>query len=163
MRFHRFLLILAATALLAQVPPAATAGRGRQAGAGVAAVKKALDLSDQQVQQLVQLRREEQKALQPVREQMREKRQALQTARQSASPNPTAIGQLVIDLQGLQKEVQAKNEDYHAKALALLDDAQKAKLKDLQQAARARPMVQGGTLLNLLLPPARGAGRGVIP
>lgn len=157
MSVHRFLLALSATVLLAQTT---------QLGPGVAAVKSALGLSDQQVQQLVQLRKDEQQALQPTREKMREKRQALMTERQAANPNPTAIGQLVIDIQGLQKQIQTANQASHVQALAVLDDAQKAKLKELDQTARTeRAAIRGAEMLNLLLMPAqgRGPGRGMMP
>ena len=157
MSIHRILLILSATALMAQPP---------QGQPGLAAVKGTLGLSDQQVQQLVQLRKDEQQALQPVREHMREKRQAFQAARQAANPDPAVIGQLVIDMQGLQKQVQTANLDYHNRALALLDSPQQTKLKELDQAARTeRAAIRGATVLNLLLPPmqGRGPGRGMMP
>ena len=164
MRIHGFILGLTAAVLLAQPTPRPRAG----AAPGVAAVKTYLGLSDQQVQQLVELRREEQQLLQPIREQMREKAPALKAALQAANPNPTTIGQLTLDLQNLRKQVAALNEAYHAKALALLDSAQKEKLDDLvaaaRNAARGRPIVQGATLLNLLAAPEPPAGAGrVLP
>jgi hypothetical protein len=162
MRIHRFILGLTAAVLLAQPTP-----RPRAAAApGIPAVKNYLGLSDQQVQQLVELRREEQQLLQPIREQMREKAQALSAARQAANPDPTTVGQLTLDLQNLRKQVAAIDEAYHAKALALLESAQKEKLDELAAAARraerGRPIVQGATLLNLLAapePPPADAGR----
>jgi hypothetical protein len=64
----------------------------------------------------------------------------------------------------LRKEVAAVNEAYHAKALALLDSAQKQKLDELVAAARraerGRPIVRGATLLNLLPAPEPPAGAG---
>jgi hypothetical protein len=118
MKIYRLLLILTASVLVAQAPPARRMP-GAGAGQGLPAVKAFLNLSDAQVQQLIQLRRDEQQALQPIRQQIR-----------------------------------TINEDYHNRALALLDDAQKEKLQKLQQAARARPMARGAGALNLLLPPA---------
>ena len=160
MRIHGFILGLTAAVLLAQPTPRPGAG----AAPGVAAVKTYLGLSDQQVQQLVELRREEQQLLQPIRERIREKAQALRAARQAATPDPTTVGQLMLDLQNLRKEVTAINEGYHAKALAMLDSAQKEKLDDLVAAARraerGRPIVRGATLLNLLSAPETPAGAG---
>ena len=167
MRFHRIILGLTAAVLLAQTAPAQVApGRGAQRGQGVAAVRNFLSLTDQQVQQLLQLSRQEQEALQPLREQIREKTQALNAARKAATPNPGAIGQLVIDLQNLREQVRTSNEGFRTKAVALLDAGQQEKLTRLQQAAtmaaRTRQAVNGATALNLLLPPlpARAGGRG---
>ena len=165
MRIHRFVLGLAAGVLLAQPTPTRPAA---PPAPGIAAVQNYLGLSDQQVQRLVQLRREEEQVLQPLRQQQREKAQALREARQSANPNPTTIGQLILDLQNLRKDLVVINEAYHSKALALLDSAQKAKLDELeaaaQRAARARPVLRGATLLNLLAAPEPPAGAGrVVP
>jgi len=166
MRFHRFILGLTATVLLAQPMPMPRPGAG--AAPGIAAVKTYLGLSDQQVQQLVELRREEEQLLQPLREQMREKAPALRAALQASNPDPTTVGQLTLDLQNLRRQVAAINEAYHTKALALLDSAQKEKLDDLVAAARraerGRPIVRGATLLNLLAAPEPPAGAGrVLP
>ena len=165
MRIHKFLLVFAAAVLAAQtstVPgPRAGARGGARAGK---AVQTALGLSDQQLQQLVQLRQDERPVLQPVREQMKSKREALQAARQAPNPNPTQIGQLTIDMQNLHKQVQAINEDYHNRALAVLDEAQKTKLKNLENGGLMRPAARGAVALNLLLPrEARRAPRRANP
>ena len=164
MRIHGFVLGLTAAVLLAQPMPRP----GAEGAPGIAAVKTYLGLSDQQVQAMVQLRREEQQLLQPLREQMREKAPALRAALQAANPDPTTIGQLTLDLQNLRKRIAALDEDYRAQALALLDSAQKEKLDALVAAARTaergRPIVRGATMLNLLAAPEPpvGAGR-VLP
>ncbi len=153
-----FMGLAAAGVLLAQTAPRP----GAAPPPGVAAVKEFLGLSDQQMQQLTQLRSEEQQLLQPLREQIRVKAQALQEAQKAASPNPTVVGQLVLDLQNLRKQIAAINGAYHAKAMALLDSAQKEKLETLAQAAqranRARLAINGATALNLLAPPQAPAG-----
>lgn len=160
MHIRRFALGLAAAAvLLAQPTP-----RPGAAAPGISAVKDFLGLSDQQVQQLVEMRREEQQVLQPLRQQVREKAQALREAQQAATPNPTTVGQLILDLQSLRKQVAAVNESYHTKALSLLDATQKEKLANLEQAIqranRARPAINGATALNLLAAPPPQAQAG---
>ena len=166
MRVSRLLLGLTTGVLLAQTPaPPAGAGQGALARPAVRALQTALGLSDTQVQQLVQLRKDEQQILQPVRQQVRDKRQALETAREAANPNPTTVGQLVLDLQKLQAQVRSTNEDYHSRALAALDATQKDKLQDLQSGtqrpARVGPVLMAARALNLLPPPQRPAGRGL--
>jgi len=135
-------------------------GQGAPGRPALEAVKAALELSDQQVQQLVQLRKEEQEILQPLRQQVQEKRKALREAREAANPNPAAVGQAVLDLQKLTGQIRTVNETYHTKALSLLDATQKEKLQTLEQATervmRARQAANGARVLNLLLPPDRG-------
>jgi Spy/CpxP family protein refolding chaperone len=134
-------------------------GQGALQRPAVKALQSALGLSDQQVQQLVQLRKDEAQALQPIRQQVREKREALQEAREAATPNPTTVGQLVLDLQKLEAQVRSINEDYHNRALAVLDAAQRDKLDDLQKGgqrpARAGAVIAAARALNLLPPPQR--------
>ena len=91
MRVSRFLLGLTTAVLLAQTatPPTGT-GQGAAGRPAVKALQAALGLGDQQVQQLVQLRNDELQVLPPIRQQVRDKREALQTARESANPNPTS-------------------------------------------------------------------------
>jgi len=145
---------LSTAVLLAQTAPTTDAPRPAQRRAAMAATKTFLGLSDQQVQQLVQLRREERESLQPVRLQMKEKAQALRQARQSASPDPAVVGQLVLDMQNLREQVRSINAGYRTRALDLLDATQKEKVQNLQKAAermrRTRRVVAGASALNLL-------------
>ena len=108
----------------------------------------------------MQLRQEEQGVVQPIRQQVQEKRKALREAREAANPNPATVGQLVLDLQKLVSQIRTVNETYHTKALSLLDATQKEKLQTLEQATervmRARQAANGARALNLLLPPDRG-------
>jgi hypothetical protein len=150
MRFHGLLLILSTTVLLAQAPPPARAE-----------LKSFLGLTDQQLTQLVQLRRDEQAALRPIREQMAVKAKALRDAMAAGAPDAAAVGQLTLDVRNLRQQVIQANQDYHNQALGLLDDAQKTKLQTLQRLMRLRPAVDAATALNLLLPPPQRMGPGM--
>ena len=113
MKIHRLLLVLTATVLLAQAPPARRA-QGARPGQGIQAVKTFLNLSDAQVQQLVQLRRDEQQALQPIRQQIRTinedyhnlalallddaQKEKLQKLQQAARARPVARGAGALNL-----------------------------------------------------------------
>ena len=70
------------------------------------AAKEALGLRDEQVTQLLELRKQQREALAPIFQQMREKRTALREAIQAGSPDATAIGNLVVGTQSLRKKVQ---------------------------------------------------------
>jgi hypothetical protein len=155
--------LIATVVLFAQTP-----GRPRvaaPAGQAQTALKTALGLSDGQISQLVQLRKDEVQALQPIRPQVQEAAKALRDAMAAANPDPAAVGKLILQLRGLREQVQQTNKSYHDRALALLDDAQKTKLANVQQAlqrlAQARTAVRAATALNLLERPAPGPGAGL--
>jgi len=163
MRYRRFLLGLSVAVLLAPAAPGAETARRGARRAPLAAAKTFLGLSDQQVEQLVQLRRDERQALQPVRQQMKDKAQALQQLRQSTNPDPAAVGQLVLDMQKLREQARTVDGDYHKRALDILDATQREKVQNLQNAAqrmaRTRRVVGGAAALNLLERPKAGAGQ----
>ncbi len=157
MRIRTFIVGLAAWAAVAQAVAAQPLARRAGQGGGVPALKEFLGLSDQQIQELTALRKEQQSILAPVRTQIQEKAAALAEARKATNPDPAAIGQLVLDMQRLRERVQNVNREYHEKALALLDATQREKLAALEQvtrrAAAGRGAAAGAGALNLLLPP----------
>lgn len=166
MRLASVIPIFAATVLLAQMPQRPAAGQGAQADRGREALKTVLGLSDSQIQELTALRKAERQALQPAREEMQQARKALREAMAAGAPDPAAIGKLTVQLRGLRQQVQQTNQTYRDRALGLLDEAQKTKVQDLQQAMlrreRMRPAIAAARLLNLLgpPPPATGGARG---
>ncbi len=157
MRIRTLIVGLAAVAAVTHAAAQPLARRAGQGG-GIPAVKQFLNLSDQQIQELTALRKEQQNTLAPLHKQIQEKAAALAEARKATNPDPTAIGQLVLDVQRLRERVQSVNREYHEKALALLDATQKEKLTALEnvtrRAAGARGAAAGAGALNLLLPPA---------
>jgi len=140
------------------------AGQNAPGAPALAAVKEYLGLSDSQIQQLQDLRKQQIEETQSIREQIREKNQELVTLRQQANPDPTRVGQLVLELQRLREQLQNINRNYHERAVALLDSSQKAKLDELiKQTARMNRAIavrNGAAALNLLLPPAPGPAQG---
>jgi Spy/CpxP family protein refolding chaperone len=120
-------------------------------------VKAYLNLEQAQVDQLVQLRKDERDELKAVFGKITENRKALREALQSTSPDASTLGNLLIDMQKLRKQIRETNEDYHTKALAVLKEEQKSKLAELEAAAKLRPVIGQAHGLNLLLPPAQEA------
>ena len=153
MKFRCFLMVLCASALFAQAP----ATRQRPS---FDAAKEALGLRDEQVTQLLELRKQQREALAPIFQQMREKRTALREALQAGSPDATAIGNLVVGTQSLRKKVQESNDNFRAQAVAVLDDQQKAKLAKLKEALAALRAIRQAAGLNLLEGPGPGADGG---
>jgi Spy/CpxP family protein refolding chaperone len=159
MKLAKVILILAATVLLGQTPQQPAARQGAQAVRAREALKTALGLSDQQIEQLTALRKEERQALQPVRQEMQQAQKALRDAMAAGTPDPAAIGKLTLQLRGIRQQVQQTNQTYRDRALGLLDDAQKTKVQNLQQTMqrleRIRPAIAGARLLNLLEVPRK--------
>lgn len=159
----RILLLTALSAfvLLAQTTQPPRPGAGGPAP-GMEAIKKALDLTDQQVQQLTQLRRQEAEVLQPIRQQIREKSQALREAMANPNPDPALVGNLTLELRNLRQQVQQINQEYHQKALAVLTSEQQTRVENMAKASRRMaqmgPALRGATLLNLIPPPPPAAG-----
>jgi Spy/CpxP family protein refolding chaperone len=116
-------------------------------------VKTYLALTDAQVTSLNTIHNSERTAAQSIREQMQSKRTALETAI-SAGTTASAAGQLLLDIEALRKQLTNLNTTYQAQALAVLSDAQKTKLKTLDDAAKLSTSIHQAAALNLLTPPS---------
>jgi Spy/CpxP family protein refolding chaperone len=154
MKFKSLLLavVLAAPALLAQAGPGP---RGPRGPLNLDAVKQVLELTDHFTNEL-----------RPAMGQIREKRQALQEEMQRDSPNATIVGQLQVEIAELRKQIRAKHAAQADQLRAVLTDAQKAKLAELQKAAELLPAIHQARALSLLDAPedigeGPGFGRGM--
>jgi Spy/CpxP family protein refolding chaperone len=155
------LAVLWAPGLLGQNPQrpgAAQASGPRQALAAT------LGLGLPQMEQLAALAKEKQQAMVPVRQQATKAQQALQEAMSSGTPDPGIVGKLALELRAARQQAQQTNQTFHNRALNVLTEDQKAKLKDLQELARrtnrTRTALGAAGLLNLLEPPQQPAGSG---
>ncbi len=115
-------------------------------------LKQALALTDAQTQQLQDLLKNRQEASQTIYRKISDKQQQLNEALASATPNPTTIGQLEIDMAILRKQIGA-GPSVRDEALAILTDAQKEKLKDLQNALQLQRAANEAIGLGLITPP----------
>src|SRR5262245_60961559 len=129
-------LCLVAGTLMAQGPGGpgvrrAWAGQPGRPGmaANSDALKEALGLSDAQVQQLRDLRKQQFEAARPSFEQAREKRQQLAEAMRAENPDPTKVGQLMVELKRLRQSGGGLRDDLQAKARAILTPEQQTKLQ----------------------------------
>lgn len=157
MRFFRLLPLLVTPLLMSQTAPE------RPGPPPMDAVKAVLGLTDEQVTQLRDLRRQEFEALRPISQQLREKRRALGEALRSDSSDTTQIAQLLVDMKALREQIRQSNQSFHDKAVALLTPDQAQKLESLEAARNLAPAIRQATGLNLLLPPERPEGAGLGP
>jgi len=137
---------------------------GGAALANVDALKAVLGLTDTQVQQLRDLRKEQAEAAKPIMDEIRTKRQALAEAMKAATPDSVLVGQLMVDIRKLGDSLKGLRDQREVKALALLTPDQKKKLTTLQEAQKLMPAVAEATALGLLepLPGAAGGMRGAM-
>ncbi|MBI1955034.1 MAG: Spy/CpxP family protein refolding chaperone, partial [Acidobacteria bacterium] len=122
------------------------------------AVKKILDLTDQQVQQLKDLRQSNGEKVRGLMTQMRDLEKQRRDLLQSSNPDPAQVGALVLQLRSLQQQVQAAQKSYHDAALGVLTETQKQKVTQIQEALKL--VRQAGPLaaFGLLEGPGPGAG-----
>lgn len=149
--------VLSAPVLLAQPGPGPRGPRM----ANLDAVTQYLGLTDQQVTDLKAARQNFfTNELRPIMEQIHEKRQALREEMQKEPPNAAIVGQLQVDIAALGNQVKAKHDTQVEQLRAMLTDAQKAKLDELQKAAELLPTIQQARGLSLLEAPEGGFGAG---
>lgn len=132
----------------AQTPPAPTA------------LKEALGLTDQQVQQLTDLRMQVAEENRSIAEQIRAKRQEITELMKSANPDPLKVGQLHVDIKKLHDQRLAKLEAMRTQALALLTAEQKQKLAELEKSVTLARAARQAVALGLIAPPQPPAGAG---
>ncbi len=135
----------------AQTPPAPTA------------LKEFLGLTDQQVQQLTDLRKQVAEENRSIAEQIRAKRQEIADLMKSANPDPLKVGQLHVDIKKLNDQRLAKLEAMRTQALALLTAEQKQKLADLEKSMALAQAARQAVALGLIAPPQPPAGAGAGP
>jgi Spy/CpxP family protein refolding chaperone len=152
------LITLVTAGLLAQTAPTPRGPKGPPPVPE--ATKTYLGLSDAQVQSLQQIQQQLGDALRTIHTQIREKQQALGELRRSGSTDATAMGQLLVDIENLQKEVGTTHDSYRTQAQAVLNPDQKTKLAALEAAAQLQPAIHGAAALNLMAPP-QGPGPGM--
>src|SRR5690349_14988746 len=104
--------------------------QGRQGrGQRFERLKTYLALTDAQVTQMRDLVRAHHDAVAPLREQMRDKREAIRAALDLAEPNATTVGQLVIAEHGLRTQVKTLNKKLNDDFVAILTPEQKTKFE----------------------------------
>ena len=141
----RFVLpLLAGTALFGQDP---------SANQPPSDLNVFLNLSDSQIQSLVQLQRQKGQSLQPVVQHAAQTQQKLQQILAAPNPDPATVGQLVIAIATLGQQIQQIAGGFQQQAANLLQPDQKAKLPPLQLALELHPVAIQAVSLGLLNAP----------
>lgn len=130
-------------------PPRGDRG-DRENGAQFEAVREALQLSPEQIQQLQDIHAAFREAAQSGREQIRTLQTQLRDEFQSDNPNAAIIGQIQLDIRSLQSQIADTRSEFSQQARALLTPEQAAALWVLEQALAAVPAARQAVALNLI-------------
>jgi Spy/CpxP family protein refolding chaperone len=125
----------------------ATAPRPKQV------VAKALALTAEQVTQWDALLAELENALETLGEQVKANNEQLRAVLEQTSPDPAAVGTLVIKNKALREQIAAAHENYLEGFEALLTAEQKTKLGAIRLANRLQRLLPAFHRLGLLPPP----------
>ena len=148
--------LLCAT-MLTEVPPLeAEEGRGGPRGEQL---KNFLELTDEQIDQLTDLRRSSRESLMPTLQEMRQKRGELRDAMEQEAPDSALLGELSVALKALREQIKAQRDEQREQAVALLTPGQIESLESLRQAMELGPAAHQAVRMNLLEGPDRPFGR----
>ncbi len=153
-----------ATICMAQSPRHSFAGPGahgdRGGGAQIEALKTYLGLSDTQVASLRQARTDAFDQAKPNMKDAAQKARDLRAEMNKANPDPTAVGRLMTEMKQMREQGRSTQTQVREKSMAVLSEAQKAKLKTLEEAAALQDAVREARMSGLLNAPEGAEGSG---
>ncbi|MEZ5364582.1 MAG: periplasmic heavy metal sensor [Bryobacterales bacterium] len=127
------------------------------------ALKTAINLTDEQVTALKDNNKALREAMKAIMDQAHEKQQAVEAELENTNPNPTTVGQLVIDAKALRSQADDLRAEYRTKALAVLNADQQSALTALVDAGERSPALREAGMFNLLEMNRRDFGPGPGP
>jgi len=117
-------------------------------------LKAFLNLSDAQVQSLIQIQTNRTAAQQAIYKQINDKQNQLNLLLNQGTSDALSVGQLEIDINNLRKQLPLPNSSFRTSALAVLTPDQTAKLADLVRAMQLQQPAWQAVTLDLIDPPA---------
>ena len=126
------------------------------------AAQKILNLTDSQLQQLTDLRKNFMTNGQNLRTNLRNLQQQISVLLKLSNPDPTQVGKLEIQRQDLEQQLTAARMNYHNAALGVLTQAQKDQLAQIQAAVNLAIQAAPLAPLGLIdIPPLGGLRAGL--
>jgi cell division protein ZapA (FtsZ GTPase activity inhibitor) len=119
----------------------------------VEVVSKFLELSDAQAGQFVGLLQSLQSKVGGILQQIKDRQQTLDQTLQQSQPDPAVVGALVLQIRGLQAQVQQNLDAYHQAFQAMLTDQQAEKTKLVTLARQVLPVIPAFAAAQLVAPP----------
>jgi Spy/CpxP family protein refolding chaperone len=116
-------------------------------------LRQYLSLTDVQVRSLEQVQTNRREAESAIYRQTADKQRTLSGLLQAGSTDALQIGQLMVEINNLQRRMPLAAEPYRSAALAVLTEAQKAKLPALAEALRLNATAYQAVSFNLIEAP----------
>ncbi len=147
-----------AVTLFAQTPEG---GReGRRGGRSLGALVEHLGLTEPQTAALRECNRALREEVRTIMQAAREERSGIRDELNQENPNPTIVGQALVDAKETREAIKAKREEYRAKAAEILTDEQRADLAALQLVLDLAQTARQAIAANLLEAPEGTMGPG---
>lgn len=124
---------------------------------GITQLKAYLTLTDAQVQALQTIQSQLRTSTSALRQQIADKQTALSTNLAAGGSSAAALGQLLLDIQALQKQISDAQAAVQPQAVAVLTPAQQPLLQALVAASKLQPDIREAEMVGLIVP-APGAG-----
>ncbi len=138
--------------------PLAISASGTAGTPDLTAITAYLTLTTSEITSLQAIVTQTQTSIQGIQQQMQTNMQSLNTLLQGTSPDPTALGNLLLTNQSLQAQMTKILTAAQTQAAAVLTTAQQTLLTNLQNAQTLMPDVREAIMLNLLVPPTNIGG-----
>ena len=148
--------VLALTAL-------AAAAWSQPAQPPITELQNYLSLTDSQVQALQTIQTQLRTSTASLRQQIAQKEQTLRTDLSAGNSSAVTLGQLLLDIQTLQKQITQAQTASQTQAAAVLNAAQKTKLQTVVDASKLQPQIRQAEMLDLIVPPQGAVGPGMGP
>ena len=147
--------VLSVGTLLAQASPSSSGSRW--GAPHLDALKSFLQLSDQQVQDLTALQGSFRDSVKPIHQQIMTDQKQLKQEMSKASPDSGVVTQLLTDIKILRNQIKTKRDGLQPQMLALLSDAQKSQLTNLQQTLSLQQAAHQATAFGLVEAPQQNS------
>jgi hypothetical protein len=116
-------------------------------------LKSFLQLSDKQVQDFTALLSSFRDTVKPIHEQIMAKQKQREQEMAKASPDPSVVAQLMVDVKNLRTQIKSKRDELQPQMLAILSDSQRGQLAALQQALSLQQAARQAAALDLIEAP----------
>lgn len=122
-----------------------------------------IDLTEAQIEQLRANKESLREQVRPLTQDAAEKRRELRTEMRNDPPNPTVIGQLTVELEAIQAQIETVRATFQESARTLLTQDQIDALGPIEDAVALAQAGRQAVALNLVSGPENGAGANAGP
>ena len=116
----------------------------------IVVVATVLQLSEAQVQTLIHAIQAREEAIRPIGEALHKDHEALEALLATSAPDPAAVGRLILDIRGRERQVSDLAKSAAASFAESLTSEQRQRLQAIAQAAEVAPVVPAFKAVGLM-------------